>query len=155
MARYQASLRTRMATEAVFKYLSDFSNSREWDPGVVTAERLTAGGIVEGAEFRLVTRFLGTQSALTYRVVEYDPPRVVTFHGENEAVISHDRITFVPESDGTTIHYDALLQLKGYRKPMAPLVALAFRRVGERALNGLRQTLAERALAGPERTAGT
>ena len=155
MARYQASLHTRTATEGVFSYLSDFSNSQEWDPGVVTAERLTAGGVVEGAEFRLVTRFLGTQSALTYRIVEYDPPRVVTFHGENETVISHDRITFVPEPDGTTIDYDARLQLKGYRKLMEPLVALAFRRVGDRALNGLRQALREGALAGAQRTAGT
>jgi Polyketide cyclase / dehydrase and lipid transport len=155
MARYEASLHTRTATGDVFSYLSDFSNSQEWDPGVVTAERVTAGAVVEGAEFRLVTRFLGSQSALTYRIVEYDSPRVVTFHGENEAVISHDRITFVSESDGTTIHYDARLQLKGYRKLMAPLVAFAFRRVGERGLNGLRRTLSERAVAGAQRTAGT
>ncbi len=141
MARYQASLRTQTAADDVFSYLSDFSNSQDWDPGVVIAERLTAGTIVEGAEFRLVARFLGGQSALTYRIVEYDPPHAVTFHGENDAVVSHDRITFVPETDGTTIDYDAQLELKGYRKVMEPLVSLAFRRVGTRALDGLKRTL--------------
>ena len=145
MSRYQASLHTRTATEDVFSYLSDFSNSQEWDPGVVTAERLTAGDIGEGAEFRLVARFLGSESALTYRIVEYDPPHAVTFHGENDAVVSHDRITFVPESGGTMIDYDAQLELKGYRKLMEPLVSLAFRRVGARALGGLSQVLAARA----------
>ncbi len=155
MARYQASLHTHTPTEELFSYLSDFSNSQEWDPGVVTAERLTSGAVAEGTEFRLVARFLGSESELTYRVVEYDPPHVVTFHGENEAVVSHDRITFVPEADGTTIDYDARLELKGYRKLMEPLVSLAFRRVGERALGGLRQTLSDRALRAAEQTTTT
>jgi carbon monoxide dehydrogenase subunit G len=155
MARYQASLRTGTVTDELFSYLSDFSNSQEWDPGVISAERLTVGAVAEGAEFRLVARFLGSESELTYRIVEYDPPHVVTFHGENEAVISHDRITFVPEADGTTIDYDARLDLKGYRKLMEPLVALAFRRVGERALGGLKQTLSERALRAAEQTTRT
>jgi hypothetical protein len=141
MARYEASLHTGTATEDVFSYLSDFSNSQEWDPSVLVAERLTAGPIAEGAEFRLVARFLGGESALTYRIVEYDPPHVVTFHGENDAVVSHDRITFVSESGGTTIGYDARLELKGYRKLMEPLVSAAFRRIGDRALGGLKQTL--------------
>ena len=154
MARYQASLHTRTATEDVFSYLSDFSNSQEWDPGVVMAERLTAGEIAEGAEFRLVARFLSSESTLTYRIVEYDPPHAVTFHGENDAVISHDRITFVPESGGTTIDYDAQLELKRYRRLMEPLVAVAFRQVGARALSGLRQVLAERALDSATQTTG-
>ena len=103
MSRYQASLHTPTATEDVFSYLSDFSNSQEWDPGVVTAERLTVGAIVEGTEFRLVARFLSSESALTYRIVEYDPPHAVTFRGENATVISNDRITFEAVGEGTRI----------------------------------------------------
>lgn len=141
MARYQASLHTRRAPDDVFAYLSDFSNSEQWDPGVVSAERVTTGDIVEGAEFRLVARFLGSESPLTYRIVEYDPPHAVTFHGENEAVVSHDRITLAPGGEGTTIAYDARLDLKGYRKLVGPLIGLAFKRVGDRALGGLKETL--------------
>ncbi len=141
MARYHASLTTHQPPREVFSYLSDFSNSQEWDPGVVSAERTTPGGIAEGAEFRLVARFLGSESALTYRIVEYNPPSAVTFHGENEAVVSHDRITLTSAGDGTTIDYDARLELKGFRKLADPLISLVFRRVGERALGGLRQTL--------------
>lgn len=40
MARYRASIDIQQPREGVFAYLSDFSTTREWDPGVVEAERL-------------------------------------------------------------------------------------------------------------------
>ena len=67
---------------------------RNGDAGVVEAERLNDAAVGEGTEFRLVAEFLGRKTALTYRIVEYDPPHAVTFRGENATVISNDRITF-------------------------------------------------------------
>ena len=40
MAHYRASIDIQQPREDVFAYLSDFSTTREWDPGVVEAERL-------------------------------------------------------------------------------------------------------------------
>jgi hypothetical protein len=39
MAGYRAALDTQQSREDVFAYLSDFSTTAEWDPGVVRAER--------------------------------------------------------------------------------------------------------------------
>ena len=39
MARYRASIETQWTPDEAFAYLSDFSTSAEWDPGVVEAER--------------------------------------------------------------------------------------------------------------------
>ena len=141
MAHYNASVVTPRPPEEVFAYLSDFSTTAEWDPGVVEAERLTEPPIGEGSEFRLLARFLGRETPLTYRVVEYDPPRAVTVRGENSTVVSLDRITFEPEGEGTRITYDAELSLKGPMKLADPLLGLAFKGVGDRALAGLRETL--------------
>lgn len=141
MARYRATVHTDRSREEVFAYLSDFSTTREWDPGVVTAERLTANGVKHGSEFSLVARFLGRDTQLTYRIVEYEPPRCVVFLGENATVISRDRITFEPAGTGTDISYDAELKLKGLLRLADPLLALAFKRVGDRALDGMRATL--------------
>jgi len=142
MARYRAALDTPREREDVFAYLSDFSTTQEWDPGVVEAERLNDGAVGEGTEFRLVAEFLGRKTALTYRIVEYDPPRAVTFRGENATVISDDRITFEAVDEGTRITYDADLALKGPLRIADPLLRLAFNRVGDRALAGLRNKLA-------------
>ena len=142
MARYEASVETRWTREEAFAYLSDFSTSAEWDPGVVEAERAGGATTGHGAEFRLVARFLGRTTALTYRTIEHEPPSAVTFLGENATVTSRDRITFDTIPTGTRITYVADLRLKGPLRLADPLLALAFNRVGDRALAGLREVLA-------------
>lgn len=142
MAHYNASLETPRLLDEVFAYLSDFSTTREWDPGVLEAERLGGPAVGEGTEFRLVAEFLGRKNELTYRIVEYDPPHAVTVRGENATVVSRDRITFESIAEGTRVTYNADLALKGVLRIADPLLALAFNRVGARALAGLRRTLA-------------
>jgi polyketide cyclase/dehydrase/lipid transport protein len=142
MARYRASIDVEQSREEVFAYLSDFSTTREWDPSVVEAERLNGAAPGEGTEFRLIATFLGRQNELIYRIVEYDPPQTVTFLGENASVVSRDTITFELTPAGTRVTYDADLALKGLLRIADPLLALAFNRVGDRALAGLRRTLA-------------
>lgn len=142
MANYNATLETRLPAETVFAYLSDFSNTKEWDPSTVHAERVDDGPIGKGSEFRLVAAFLGRESAITYRTVEYDPPNAVAFRGENRTVVSRDRIAITGAGGGTRITYDAELTLKGLLKIADPVLAAAFKRVGDRALAGMRATLA-------------
>ena len=93
MAHYRASLDTPRPPDEMFAYLSDFSSTQEWDPGVIEAERLGDAPVRKGTEFRLLASFLGRQIPLTYRIVEYDPPNAVTFRSESSTVISLDRIT--------------------------------------------------------------
>jgi carbon monoxide dehydrogenase subunit G len=141
MAHYNASIDTSHPPDEMFAYLSDFSSTQEWDPGVIEAERLDDGPVHEGTEFRLLASFLGRQIPLTYRIVEYDPPNAVTFRSESSTVVSLDRITFEPSDGGTRITYDADLVLKGPFTLAGPLLRVAFKRVGARALAGLRRTL--------------
>jgi carbon monoxide dehydrogenase subunit G len=143
MAHYNASVDTSRPPDEMFAYLSDFSSTREWDPGVIEAERLGDAPVQQGTEFRLLTSFLHRKIPLTYRIVEYDPPNAVTFRGESSTVVSLDRITFEPSERGTRITYDADLALKGPFRLADPLLGIAFKRVGARALAGLRRTLEE------------
>ena len=88
MAHYNASVETPRPLDEVFTYLSDFSTTEEWDPGVVEAKRVNGAAVGQVTEFRLVAEFLGRKNELTYRIVEYDPPHAVTFLGENATVVS-------------------------------------------------------------------
>lgn len=142
MARYTASVDTAKSPAEVFDYLSDFSSALEWDPGVVEAERLGEGPIAVGTEFRLVAVFLSRRNTLTYTVTEYRPPELVTFRGENSSVVSLDTITFKAAQGGTHVTYDARLTLKGPMRIADPLLGLAFKRVGDQALAGMRAKLA-------------
>jgi hypothetical protein len=141
MAKYKATIATPRPLDEVFAYLSDFSNTLEWDPGVIEAQRLDDKPVTKGSEFRIVSEFLGRKTSLLYRIVEFDPPWLVTFRGVNSTVVSLDRLTFEYFGGGTQVTYDADLTLKGPFKLADPLLALAFSHVGDRALGGLRETL--------------
>jgi Polyketide cyclase / dehydrase and lipid transport len=153
MARYRASIETQWTPDEAFVYLSDFSTSVEWDPSVVEAGRIGTGAVGRGTEFRLVAEFLGRKTPLTYRVVEYEPPSAVTFVAENETVISRDRIAFERIATGTRVTYDAYLRLKGLLRLADPLLSLAFHRIGNPALAGLRDVLGRSAPGAVEATA--
>lgn len=141
MPHYCAQIDTSLPRDEVFEYLSDFSTAREWDPGVVAAERVVDTPPAEGAQFRLDTEFLGRKTELTYRIVDFEAPTSVTFFGENTTVVSCDRITFEETDFGTRVTYEANLRLKGPIRIADPLLAIAFRRVGDRALRGLKRRL--------------
>jgi carbon monoxide dehydrogenase subunit G len=150
MARYVATVESPRPPAAVFDYIADFSTNAEWDPGTISAERVGDGPIGVGCKFHLVVSFLGRTSELTYRIVEYERPHVVTFRGENAAVVSLDRITVEPWSGGTRLTYAADLRPKGATRLAHPLLALAFRRVGHNALTRLREALAMAPAARPD-----
>jgi carbon monoxide dehydrogenase subunit G len=144
MAHYTASIETLRPLAETFAYLSDFSTTKQWDPGVVEAERLGDAPIGEGTEFRVVADFLGRKAALAYRIVEFAPGKAVALRGENATVVSLDRITFDPADGGTRVTYDADLALKGPLRIADPVLGLAFDRIGNRALEGLREALGGR-----------
>ena len=101
MARYKATVDTPRPPDDAFAYLSDFSTTAEWDPGVVEAERIGKAPVADGSEFRLVADFLHRKTTLTYRIVEYDPPNAVTFRGKSRA---SSRWTRSPSSPRTAAH---------------------------------------------------
>jgi carbon monoxide dehydrogenase subunit G len=144
MARYRATVETTRDAEEVFAYLSDFSTTAEWDPGVIEAQRLDPE-VKEGSRFRVVASFRGRRAELVYTVVRYEPPRLITLRGENATVVSLDTIEVQPADSaaGARVTYDAQLSMKGILRIGDPLLARAFKPVGDNALSGLRRRLAQ------------
>jgi carbon monoxide dehydrogenase subunit G len=139
MARYRTVIDSPKPREELFPYLADFSNAAEWDPGVVSATRADDGEVRIGSAFDLVAAFMGRETPLRYVVTALDPPRSVTFRGENSSVVSLDTITFADRPEGTRVTYDADLQLKGARKIGDPVLRLLFGKIGDKARDGLRE----------------
>ena len=143
MATYRTSLRSPRPPAEVFDYLARFSNAAEWDPGVVSAHDPGAGPPQRGSAYHLVVRFFGLQVPLDYRVAEIDTSRRVVFQAENRMVRSTDVIEVAPApGGGSTVNYSATLTPKGPAVMVAPIVAIAFRRTGDRASAGLTAKLA-------------
>lgn len=141
MAYYRAQLDVQRPSDDVFAYVADFSNTARWDPGVVSATRCGDGPVALGAAFEVVSRFLGRELPLTYRIVQYDPPHRVVLEAENDDLRSVDTITVEKSDRGSRLTYDANLSLKGIRYLGDPALHLVFQWIGRRALEGLRAAL--------------
>lgn len=53
MATCAATISTLRAPADAFDYLATFTNSADWDPGVLAAEQVDAGPVRTGTRFRL------------------------------------------------------------------------------------------------------
>lgn len=141
MARYHAEILVTTPPEQAFTYLANFANSQEWDPGVVRAERLTSGPVGSGSEFDVVTGSARRTIDFRYRITDFDPPRRVVLRGTAARLVSIDQIDVTAAEDGgSTITYDADLRLTGVWRIFDLPLSLAFRRIGDRAIEGLRST---------------
>jgi uncharacterized protein YndB with AHSA1/START domain len=143
--------------DRVFAYLSDFTNTEEWDPGTVHTERVAGEGGV-GSRYRNTSTFLGRKTELDYLVTELVPEEKLALRGENATVVAHDTMTFVRTvlggasgngaggaggAGGTTVTYRAEFEFKGVVKLVAPLLAPAFKKLGDEAQQGLRDALGQ------------
>lgn len=147
MLRYRTRITTSRDREETFSDLSHFDLAAEWDPGVDEAKMLTPEPVGRGSRFALQTRFLGRSVPLEYEIVEFEPGTRVVLRAENPFVRSIDAISFESVTNGalpdaTVVTYDAQLEPKGVARLAERLLALAFRRIGDRAAAGLHRYLA-------------
>ena len=141
MARYRTTVPSRRPIDEAFDYMADFSHARDWDPSVTSARRVGEGDIGLGTTFELVTTFNGRAMPLTYEVIAYDPPRRVALRAQTPLVISLDEITFESTDDGSDVTYDATLRTRGWLRLVSPVVSVMFKRIGDRARDGLAREL--------------
>ncbi|MCB9373539.1 MAG: SRPBCC family protein [Microthrixaceae bacterium] len=141
MARYVTRVATPLAADAAFAYLADLTNFEHWDPGVRRSVQVAGDGPGADAAYDVTVAATPRDLTLRYEVTRYDPPRVCLVVARNAVLTSTDRITVVPDGDGSIVTYDADLALNGPLALFDPVLRLAFGRIGDRAAAGLRRAL--------------
>ena len=138
--RLQRTVVTGKPLAKVFDYLSDFTNTTEWDPGTVaTVKERGDGGV--GTTYLNTSEFLGRKTELRYVVEELVPGQRILLRGENRTLTSVDTMTIRQAGTGTEVTYTAEFAFKGAARYLAPLLRPALARLGDRAETGLRQAL--------------
>ena len=141
LAHYRTTVSSKWDAPTAFNYMSDFSNCERWDPGVSAATQLSTGEVGLGTKFELLATFNGRTLPLTYEITTFEPPRRVVLRAETNMVQSIDEVTFSSTPEGTEVAYSAILRTRGWFRLAAPVVALMFRGIGERARVGLQREL--------------
>ncbi|MEZ5101336.1 MAG: SRPBCC family protein [Thermoleophilia bacterium] len=139
--RFRRAFRVDRPAGQVFAYAGDLRNLADWDPAVVASSATTAGPYGVGTELLLEAGLLGGRMRLRYRVVAYEPPRLVRMAGGGRRWSSVDTLTVTPTGRGSEVAYDADVELRGPLRLAAPLVAVLLAAGGARALAGLRKAL--------------
>ncbi len=141
MPRYTTFIPSLWPVERAFGYMSDFANAAAWDPGVLEARRLDTGPLGVGSAFELVVSFAGRRRTMRYRIERYDANREVVFSSVTPTLRSVDTLSFESRADGCVMTYVAELSFSGAAAIANPLLALVFKRVGDRARDSLRTLL--------------
>jgi carbon monoxide dehydrogenase subunit G len=145
MTRLHEQVETPLAPEAAFAFVADFANSRIWDPGTATSERLDPGPVGEGARYRLGVRLGGRVVPMEYRVSVFEPPTRVVLVGTGSGVSAVDEIHFEPAGTGTRVDYTADIRLGGWMRLVQPFLGRAFEKLARKAAEGMQRELDRRA----------
>jgi NAD(P)-dependent dehydrogenase (short-subunit alcohol dehydrogenase family)/carbon monoxide dehydrogenase subunit G len=141
MTRLHEIITVPRPIDEVFRYTSNFANIEQWDPGVSASEKITAGPVQEGSEFRVVVKSGPSSTPMNYRVKTFDPPNLVVLEGQGGSVHAIDEIRFTAISGGTQIEYTADITLSGLAGVFQPLMGGILDTVGKKALAGLKKAL--------------
>ena len=145
MTRLTETIETTLPIEATFAYLADFANSREWDPGVATAERIGNEPIGVGTSYRLGVRVGNRERPMEYTVSNFDPLRRVVLVGSGSGVSAVDTIEFARTPTGTRVDYTADITLQGLMRLVQPFIGGTFAKIARDAAGGIQHQLDARA----------
>jgi len=143
MASYSATVSSTRPPDEVFAYLADFRSVAEWDPSITKSIHVNDDDPIKvGAIFRVSTKTTLSDVVLDYETIELDRPRKIVLRGENDTMVSLDTITIRTDGHGgAEVTYNAEIELNGVRKLADPLLELGFKRLGDKARDGLKDKL--------------
>jgi carbon monoxide dehydrogenase subunit G len=126
--------------ETVVDYLADFGHAVQWDPGTVRCERADDGPVRVGSTWTNVSRVLGRETTLTYRLERWEAGRI-TLVGRNRTATSTDDITVHPDGTGSTVTYRATIDFHGAAVLAAPIMKLEFERLGTKTQRRMQEAI--------------
>lgn len=125
----------------VFAFTADFSNAEKWDPGVASSKPMEAGAPGVGSRYEVMVLFGSREIPMTYEITDLEKNSRVVLEGRGATITAVDDIRFEEKDGGTLVDYTADLKFTNWMRFITPLFASALSRVGEKALDGLVETL--------------
>ena len=125
-----ASITVRRPIEGVFTYLADLeANLPRWASGIVAVARMTPRPDGPGTRFQIVARAIGRPVVSDYLVTLFEPPTRFGGSAENRLFGFTEQYTLRSLGDATAIDQRTEVQPHGLLRLVAPLMALAIRRL--------------------------
>lgn len=124
MAPIVQSVEISRSAEEVFGFLTDFSQSTEWQENLVSAHLEGNDPLRVGSHVKMTRRIGRSERKMTNEVTEHNPPRSFSFRGIDGPIRAIGKGTVEPVGDGTRSRFTMELDFEGHGigKLLVPLV---------------------------------
>lgn len=131
---------TRLVREA-FDYIKDFSTTAEWDATAIAAEKLSAGSIVVGTQFKVTCEMPVGSVDLLYTVTHLEQDKAIEMYGSCRLFEVNDVIHFSETATGTHIDYRASFNFKIPLGPTVGALRKGMEKMGYTSVQGMKKAL--------------
>jgi Polyketide cyclase / dehydrase and lipid transport len=122
MAGIEGEILIGRPVDDVFDYVADQSNEPQYNPQMVRAEKITAGPVGKGTQFRSAVASRGRTAEMMIECTGYDrPTRFATTTTMQQADISYT-LTFEPAAAGTRMRWSGQVRPKGAFRLLGPVI---------------------------------
>jgi uncharacterized protein YndB with AHSA1/START domain len=126
--------------EEVFAYVTDQTNTPNWQASLVDVQRTTPGPIGVGTKHTFVRNFMGRRMEADNEYVAFEPDRLVTFRTTSGPPLVASYL-FEAVPDGTRLTSRVELQGAGLFGLLEPVIGASLRREMKAALPALKALL--------------
>lgn len=151
MAKIEGEIVIGRPLDVVFDYVADQRNEPRYNPQMVQAEKITAGPVGKGTQFRSAVASRGRTAKMLIECTGYERPKL--FATTTTMAQANIRYTLRFESvpAGTRMRWSGQVRPKGAFRLLGPVITWLGKRQEQRIWTALKQHL-EAKPAGPEAT---
>ena len=147
MTRIEGEIAISRPVDVVFDYVADQTNEPQYNPGMVRAEKVSAGPIGKGTKFRSAVRSAGRTAEMLIEFIDYDRPRLLASTTTMKQADIDYVLRFESVTAGTRISWSGQVRPKGVFRLLGPLIIWLGRRQERRIWQSMKKRL-ERAPSG-------
>ena len=113
--KFENSVLIKRPVEAVFEYVTDFSNNARWQTDILEMEVTSGGQFGRGSTYRCVNRFMGQRIETEGLITEYEPDSLCSIRITSGPVIGKSDLRFGALNGDTNFTTSGELDLTYFR----------------------------------------
>jgi len=108
--------------DVVFDYVADQTNEPQYNPQMVRSEKLTAGPVGKGTQFRSAVASMGRTAEMLIECTGYERPTLLASATTMQQADIVYTLTFAPTPTGTRMRWSGQVRPKGVYKLLGPMI---------------------------------
>ena len=141
MAKIKGEIVIGRPVDVVFDYVADQTNEPHYNPQMVRAEKITAGPIGKGTQFRSAVASRGRTAEMVIEYTRYEPPTLLTSTTTMQQLNISYTLTFEPDAAGTRMRWSGEVRPKGAYRLLVPVITSMGIRQEQRIWSNLKKHL--------------